>query len=153
MVENKRNGTAAKATVKEMAVHTAGQPAAYEGESPWTETEHAQVRANLVAEVDRLREDIAAVEADLSNVLKEPPGGACGEKADGWSRSSECERELSVVAGAHKGLEEALHALERLEEGTHGICESCGYPIGKLRLQAHPRAALCLSCKSEQERN
>jgi RNA polymerase-binding transcription factor DksA len=45
-----------------------------------------------------------------------------------------------------------LHALERLDDGTYGICESCGNPIGKLRLQAAPRATLCVPCKMKQER-
>ena len=60
--------------------------------------------------------------------------------------------ELSLVAGARTGLEQNLHALARLEDGTYGICENCGNPIGKLRLQAYPRATLCMSCKSRQER-
>jgi endonuclease-3 len=48
--------------------------------------------------------------------------------------------------------EQTEHALERLEDGSYGICESCGNPIGKLRLQAAPRATLCMPCKKKQER-
>lgn len=131
---------------------SAGPTAVREGETPWTEAELAQVRADLVAEAGRLRDDIAAGQVDLGNMLKEPPSGACGEKADGWSRSMAHEREMSLVTGARDGLNQALAALERLDAGTYGTCESCGQPIGKHRLQAYPRAALCLSCKSEQER-
>ncbi|MBK6442263.1 MAG: TraR/DksA C4-type zinc finger protein [Actinomycetales bacterium] len=32
------------------------------------------------------------------------------------------------------------------------MCESCGLPIGKFRLQAAPRATLCRSCKEKTER-
>ena len=46
----------------------------------------------------------------------------------------------------------ATNALERLETGTYGNCESCGQPIGKARLQAFPRATLCVSCKQREER-
>ena len=46
-------------------------------------------------------------------------------------------------------LDQSEHALERIDDGTYGICESCGNPIGKLRLQAVPRATLCRSCKTE----
>jgi DnaK suppressor protein len=49
-------------------------------------------------------------------------------------------------------LDQNLHAIERLDNGTYGICESCGNPIGKLRLQAAPRATLCVTCKTKQER-
>jgi len=43
-------------------------------------------------------------------------------------------------------------ALQRLDTGTYGTCENCGNPIGKARLQAFPRATLCVSCKQREER-
>ncbi len=43
-------------------------------------------------------------------------------------------------------------ALARIEDGTYGVCESCGQPIGKLRLMAFPRATLCMTCKQREER-
>jgi DnaK suppressor protein len=42
-------------------------------------------------------------------------------------------------------------ALERLEEGTFGICESCGKPIAEERLRARPVALYCIACKRKQE--
>jgi RNA polymerase-binding transcription factor DksA len=42
--------------------------------------------------------------------------------------------------------------LARLDDGSYGQCESCGNPIGKERLQAFPRATLCMACKQRQER-
>lgn len=38
------------------------------------------------------------------------------------------------------------HALERLEEGSYGICESCGKPIDLERLEALPQTELCIEC-------
>ncbi|UWE13688.1 TraR/DksA C4-type zinc finger protein [Actinacidiphila bryophytorum] len=49
-------------------------------------------------------------------------------------------------------LVQAEHALQRLDEGTYGLCEVCGNPIGKARMQAFPRATLCLDDKQRQER-
>jgi len=43
-------------------------------------------------------------------------------------------------------------ALEKIEDGTYGICESCGEKIGLKRLEARPVAELCIDCKTEQER-
>ncbi|TAL16310.1 MAG: DNA-binding protein, partial [Frankiales bacterium] len=43
-------------------------------------------------------------------------------------------------------------ALARLDEGTYGRCENCGNPIPKARLQAFPRATLCVACKQREER-
>jgi DnaK suppressor protein len=42
-------------------------------------------------------------------------------------------------------------ALERLEEGTFGVCESCGKPIAEERLRARPVALYCIACKRKQE--
>ncbi len=42
-------------------------------------------------------------------------------------------------------------ALERIEDGTFGICEECGEEISLKRLRARPMATLCIDCKHEQE--
>jgi DnaK suppressor protein len=42
-------------------------------------------------------------------------------------------------------------ALERIENGTFGICEECGEAIALKRLRARPMATLCIHCKHEQE--
>ena len=47
---------------------------------------------------------------------------------------------------------ELLTALERIELGEYGECESCGETIGVKRLMARPVADLCIDCKSEQEK-
>ncbi len=43
-------------------------------------------------------------------------------------------------------------ALEKIEDGVYGECESCGEDIGLKRLEARPVAELCIDCKSEQEK-
>jgi DnaK suppressor protein len=43
-------------------------------------------------------------------------------------------------------------ALEKIEGGEYGECESCGEEIGLKRLEARPVARLCIECKSEQEK-
>lgn len=141
--------TAAK---KAPAKKTAAQLVVREDESPWTAKELKEVRAELDAEIQRLTAEISSAETDLNEFLKEPIDGAGDDQADAGAKSFEREHELSLVAGARTGLEQNLHALARLEDGTYGICENCGNPIGKLRLQAYPRATLCMTCKSRQER-
>ena len=42
-------------------------------------------------------------------------------------------------------------ALQRMENGTYGFCESCGDEIGVARLKARPVTRLCINCKSKQE--
>ena len=43
------------------------------------------------------------------------------------------------------------HALQRIQEGEYGVCESCGEPITYGRLLARPVAAQCIDCKTEAE--
>jgi len=42
-------------------------------------------------------------------------------------------------------------ALERIDDGTYGYCESCGEQISIPRLKARPVTTLCIECKSKQE--
>jgi len=42
-------------------------------------------------------------------------------------------------------------ALQRIEDGSYGICEECGEEIGVPRLKARPVTKLCINCKSKQE--
>ncbi len=42
-------------------------------------------------------------------------------------------------------------ALDRIEEGTFGICEECGEDISAERLEARPVTTLCIECKKKQE--
>ena len=139
-----KKGTTKKAAPERLVVR--------EDESPWTAKELKEVRSELETEIERLTAEIASAETELNEFLKEPIDGAGDDQADAGAKSFEREHELSLVAGARTGLEQNLHALARLEDGTYGICENCGNPIGKLRLQAYPRATLCMTCKSRQER-
>lgn len=153
-----KKAPAPKSTTKKTTAAKAPKKAApaalvvREDESPWTAKELKEVRAELHTEIERLTAEIASAESSLDEFLKEPIDGAGDDQADAGSKSFEREHELSLVAGARTGLEQNQHALDRLDDGTYGICESCGNPIGKLRLQAYPRATLCMSCKSRQER-
>jgi DnaK suppressor protein len=43
------------------------------------------------------------------------------------------------------------HALNKLEDGTFGICEECDEEISEGRLKARPVATLCIKCKEKEE--
>ncbi len=68
------------------------------------------------------------------------------------STTFERDQELTVVNNERDMLAQIDRALARIDDGTYGICESCGEPIGKLRVMAFPRATLCLTCKQREER-
>jgi DnaK suppressor protein len=67
--------------------------------------------------------------------------------ADAAQTTSERAKILSLAEGLRQRLDDLHAALQRVERGTYGTCESCGQPIGPERLEAIPTARLCISCK------
>ncbi|MGH8888135.1 MAG: TraR/DksA C4-type zinc finger protein, partial [Acidothermaceae bacterium] len=127
-------------------------PAPVVEDDPWTEAELAAIRAELEGEVDRLRGEIEIAETDLADRLRDGGDGAGDDQADAGTKTFEREHEMSLANNARDLLVQTEHALDRIAAGTYGRCENCGNPIGKLRLQANPRATLCVSCKQREER-
>ena len=123
-----------------------------ENEKPWTAKELAVVRAALEADLARLRAEIAAAEYDLAGLMRDAGDGAGDDQADAGTKTFEREQEISLVNNAREVSEQSEHALERILDGSYGVCENCGNPIGKNRLLVFPRATLCVPCKSKQER-
>ena len=123
-----------------------------EDESPWTTAELKQVRAELEHDIDQLSSELRHAQSDLVDLMRDSGDGAGDDQADAGAKTYEREQEISLANNAREMLQQTEHALERLDDGSYGICESCGNPIGKLRLQAAPRATLCMPCKMKQER-
>ncbi|WP_228977782.1 TraR/DksA C4-type zinc finger protein [Streptomyces sp. DH12] len=122
------------------------------GEEPWTAEEVAQARAELEGEVRRLQQELAASEEALSGLMRDSGEGAGHDEADTGTKNITREHEMALAANARATLEQSRHALQRLDAGTYGLCEVCGKPIGKARMQAFPRATLCVEDKQKQER-
>jgi DnaK suppressor protein len=74
------------------------------------------------------------------------------EYADSGTATFERERDLSLENNIRDLLEKIDRALERLDEGTFGVCERCGKPIEKARLKALPYANLCIKDKQAETR-
>lgn len=123
-----------------------------ENEKPWSATELATVRADLEADIARLQKEISVAELDLVDLMRDAGEGAGDDQADAGTATFEREQEISLANNAREVFEQSTRALARLVDGSYGICESCGNSIGKNRLLAFPRATLCLTCKSKQER-
>ena len=123
-----------------------------QGERRWTEAELAKLHDQLAAEAAELRADIGKAESDIADRLSDAVGDAGDDQADVGAKTYEREHELALTHNARELLAQNERALARIESGTYGVCESCGEPIGKARLQAFPRATLCVACKQREER-
>ncbi|WP_335340889.1 TraR/DksA family transcriptional regulator [Tessaracoccus aquimaris] len=109
-------------------------------------------RAELQEELERVERRIATTEAELESLLKGGTDGAGRDPADVGSSNFERDQEVSLAANV-KEMAEQLHlAISRFDDGEYGLCEVCGQPIGKGRLQVFPRATLCVTCKQREER-
>ncbi len=131
---------------------TPGSLAVREGETKWTKRELDSVLADLHEHRDRLTAMLRDQEADLAELMRDSGDGAGQDQADLGASSFERDQELSVVNNERETLAQLDRALERIDNGSYGICESCGNPIGKMRVMAFPRATLCMACKQREER-
>jgi DnaK suppressor protein len=123
-----------------------------QGERRWTDAEIAELRAQLAAEAGALRADIERAETDIASRLGDAVGDAGEDQADVGAKTFEREHELALTHNARELLAQNERAIARIDAGTYGTCESCGEAIGKARLQAFPRATLCVTCKQREER-
>ncbi|HWV26357.1 MAG TPA: TraR/DksA family transcriptional regulator [Aeromicrobium sp.] len=121
-------------------------------EKPWTAAERKAVRTELEADLERLHLELDQSARELQDLLRDGVDGAGNDQADVGSKGLERDAELSLAANQRELLLQTQKALSRLDDGTYGDCESCGEPIGKMRLMAFPRATLCLTCKQREER-
>ena len=123
-----------------------------EGEAPWTHKELAELRTEVESDIGQLEREIATAESELHDLMLDAGDGAGDDQADAGAKTFEREQEISLANNARDLLDQNRRALQRMADGTYGICENCGDPIGKLRLQAAPRATLCMPCKKKEER-
>ncbi|WP_405936344.1 TraR/DksA C4-type zinc finger protein [Streptomyces sp. NBC_00726] len=129
-----------------------GELAVRPGEDPWTPEEVTAARDGLTGEATRLRNELEASGLALAGLMRDSGDGAGDDEADTGTKNITREHEMQLAANAQEMLDQTERALARLEAGTYGLCEVCGKPIGKARMQAFPRATLCVEDKQKQER-
>ena len=136
---------------KELAKIVRGLPVR-DGEKAWTAREVKDIAEELTSDIDRLTSELAAADAELSDLLRNSGDGAGDDQADSGSSALEREQELTLVNNTRDLLSQTQRALARIANGTFATCESCGKAVGKARVQAFPRATLCVECKQREER-
>ncbi len=134
------------------AASSAARLVVLEAEDPWTKEELNEVRNQLRADVKRLRAELEEVAGDLADLMRDAGESAGSDQADVGSATFERDQEMTIVNNARDMLAQSEHALERIADGTYGVCEMCGNPIGKNRLMVFPRATMCMTCKQREER-
>ena len=123
-----------------------------EGEGAWTKAELKEVLGDLKEQRAHSVAVLSGLEDELTGLMRDSGDGAGQDQADMGATSFERDHELTVLNSERDKLAQIERALQRINDGTYGVCESCGNPIGKLRLMAFPRATLCMTCKQREER-
>ncbi len=119
--------------------------------SKLTANDLRKFRARLEEERTRLQTVLKVHEAEIEEArLAETSADrdADPENADAGAMRFELQKELAVDMNARDLLMKVEDALVRIDAQTYGICEDCGQPIPKARLDVLPHASLCVTCAS-----
>lgn len=95
-------------------------------------------------------------DSDMSSTLKDASGENSAysfHMADVGTDNMEREKAFFFATREGRFLYHIEQAIERIEEGTYGLCQECGNEIGRARLEAVPHARLCITCKSMEEKS
>ena len=111
------------------------------------------LRSHLVSERKRLAEELEQLMASQGPSGERREGSPFGKREEEATEAQELEKRLTLEKRTRDQLAEVEHALRKFEEGTYGLCDSCGKTIDPARLEALPQATLCLECKARQAKN
>lgn len=114
---------------------------------------YEELRQKLNEERERLTRALELQRASAPAVGEAKEGSPYGKKEEGASEAQELETRLVLEKGSSDLLREVEHALQKMDQGTYGLCDVCGQPIGVERLEIRPHATLCLACKIRQAKN
>ncbi len=112
-------------------------------------TNFDQLRSSLESEQKRLLRELEQLQANVRPAEVRREGSPFGKREEEATESFELEKRLAVEKQIRNHLTEVEHALHKFEEGTYGLCDTCGQPIDPARLEALPQASLCMNCKAK----
>jgi DnaK suppressor protein len=112
-----------------------------------TQAELEKLRAILSEKLDEFYMENDALREERSDLSRMPI-----HMADLGTDSYEQELTLELMDSERNLIAEIDDALNRIEDGTYGICEAGGEPIPKRRLEAIPWARLCVACRGLMEK-
>ena len=112
-------------------------------------------KAFLKSQRQKLEEMRRKVLQEMNDDLRQGREGRKEEGMDAYDLASEeRDREISfILTDREREKVQAIHeALDRIEEGDYGVCESCDADIAEGRLAALPFTRMCVNCQAEHER-
>lgn len=122
----------------------------------FTAKELKNFKLKLQREKERLTKELKKIEEDKFPLGPPPiPSELLSYDDDSTDTASEVEeigRIAAMEGNIHRLMKQIEGALDKIDKGTYGVCDSCGGVIEKARLKVKPSATLCIKCKSKQEK-
>jgi len=107
---------------------------------------------------DDLHEILLKKESELADQLETIQGsvreegvGYSNHMADAGTEVFEQARDVALLRQVRRSYENVEKALKKFEDGTYGLCESCGASVDMARLEAVPEARYCVRCQTRIE--
>ncbi len=103
-------------------------------------------RRLLDAERSRTMSRLAALRSDFAGIVAASESSNADDEHDPEGATIAFERSQvgALIRAAERQLTEVSAAVDRLEDGTYGVCEACGQPIAPGRLEARPTTRTCV---------
>jgi DnaK suppressor protein len=115
-------------------------------EPTWTAEELSSIREGLMVAAERLRAEIAILDTTAAQAVSASTLEVLHDELDVAAHRSELMQDAVQVENATAILAQTEHVLQRLDLGLYGECEQCSASIARPRLEAFPRATLCMTC-------
>lgn len=97
-----------------------------------------------------LRERLAEARGQVADLTRPPEQGAAigfGKRVgDGTTEAITRFTDVGIANNVEAIAQRIERALEKLGEGTYGVCDRCEEPIAEGRLKADPSSVLCIEC-------
>lgn len=108
---------------------------------------YADLQQLLVKQERELKSQLGSIQSEV----REDGVGYSNHIADAASEVFEQARNVSLLQQLRRLRDDVQHALRKFDDGTYGICESCGTLIDVPRLEALPSARHCVTCQTRLE--
>ena len=102
----------------------------------------------------QLQEKLAQLQATAKSQRTQAENSHESNDFVGGDRAAELESmevDTQIADGSENYARKIQYALQRIEDGTYGTCESCGQDIPRERLQVKPSVSLCIPCQEKHE--
>ncbi len=102
----------------------------------------------------RRTEILNVLSGDLTHPIRNTPETKLSigtDSGDASTLNSDIELSSAIAERYTDMLKEVDNSLQKVEEGTYGLCDGCGQKIGRRRLQVLPFTRYCVQCQREKE--